>query len=621
MTQPDEGDNHSIASEDPEEHQPAPHDTSDPENQLPNSTPAKPTTLPTDPIAQLEAHARKHLLHTVSAYRQQLGNTRHPVKIFLDAAHFGLLTGTELPAIGARHIASTELGEAGADLYSRFEAENLTLSKLLTETDGILPSPEPIETSLGSIYGHTDPSARPACHPYSAIGHRTTAEPPPSSTKLPATAGEPTWLKRHSATSTPPVDMVSELQQPAFYITARPHGFDSDCKPNTAFYDVAQLAPVTKQELKTQPNLPDADFKKLLSDSASRPALFPVTRFGIHRECIHQYCTLACFALPADYESRPAAERLGLMRAACLRAVLRVYNRVTAMTETIPKLAVASREIAATGGTPDEKLAALLQMLDRDLRPETLLQADFRWEALHPKPGENVYEFFSRAHTLMSLVSATPAGLLRKLWHTVAKLCDSDKARFEHLKPLRTHFNDWMATDHFSAHPVATVLRLFKEHHFAELVLIQKVARETPPTKPPTGGLPANTTLATGLPGTGGPKTPRASFDMPATYAVCGWDAKDVPGTAKKDITHPCKLCAFLGLETIAYSEDAAGKPVALGANQVFDHIEWHCRRRARFVKAWCVANPATTEAMLDLPCDNANEVYRAHLASLTADK
>jgi len=157
MTQPDEGDNHSIASEDPEEHQPAPHDTSDPENQLPNSTPAKPTTLPTDPIAQLEAHARKHLLHTVSAYRQQLGNTRHPVKIFLDAAHFGLLTGTELPAIGARHIASTELGEAGADLYSRFEAENLTLSKLLTETDGILPSPEPIETSLGSIYGDTDP--------------------------------------------------------------------------------------------------------------------------------------------------------------------------------------------------------------------------------------------------------------------------------------------------------------------------------------------------------------------------------------------------------------------------------------------------------------------------------
>ena len=102
------------------------------------------------------------MLHTVSAYRQQLGNTRHPVKIFLDAAHFGLLTGTELPAIGARYIAPTELGEAGADLYSRFEAENLTLSKLLTETDGILPSPEPIETSLGSIYGDTGPSARPS---------------------------------------------------------------------------------------------------------------------------------------------------------------------------------------------------------------------------------------------------------------------------------------------------------------------------------------------------------------------------------------------------------------------------------------------------------------------------
>ena len=619
MTQPDDGDNHSIASVDPEEHQPAPHDTSDQENQLPNSTPAQPTTLPTDPTAQLEAHARKHLLRTISVYRQQLGDTRHPAKIFLDAAHFGLLTGTELPAIGARFIAPTELGEAGADLYSRFEAEGLTLSRLLTETDGILPSPEPLETALGSIYGHTGPPARSARPPPSASGHSATAEQPPSSTKLPATAGEPTWLKRHLATSAPAVDMLNELQQPGFYTSERPHGFDSDCKPNTAFYDVAQLAPVTKQELKTTPNLPDAEFKKLLSDSSGRPALFPVNRYGIHRECIHQYCTLACLALPEDFASRPAAERSRLMHSACLRAVLRVYTRVTAMTETMPKLAVASREIAATGGTPDEKLTALLQMLDRDLRPETLLQAGFRWEALHPKPGENAYEFFSRAHTLMSLVSATPSGLLRKLWHTVAKLCDSDKARFEHLKPLRTYFNDWMAVEHFSANPVATVLRLFKDHHFAELVLIQKVAREALPTKPPAGGPPPNTTLATGLPGAGGPKAPRASFDMPATYAVCGWDSKDVPGTAKKDITHPCKLCAFLGLETIVYSEDAAGKPVALGANQVFDHIEWHCRRRARFVKAWCVANPATTEAMLDLPCDNANEVYRAHLASLAA--
>ena len=414
--------------------------------------------------------------------------------------------------------------------------------------------------------------------------------------------------------------MLNELLRPGFYSSDRPSGFDSDCKPNTAFYDVAQLAPVTKQELKTSPNLADADFKKLLSDSANRPALFPVIRYGIHRECIHQYCTLSCLALPEGYTALPAAERSRLMRAACLRATLRVYTRVTAMTETIPKLAVASREIAATAATPDEKLTALLQMLDRDLRPETLLQADFRWEALHPKPGENAYEFFSRAHTLMSLVSATPSGLLRKLWHTFAKLCESDKARFEHLKPLRTYFNDWMAVDHFSTNPVATVLRLFKDHHFAELVLIQKVVRETPPTKPPTGPQ-TGTTLATGLPSTGGPKTPRASFDIPATYAVCGWSPTEVPGTAKKDIAHPCKMCVFLGLETIAYAEDASGKPVALGANQVFDHIEWHCRRRVRFVKAWCAANTATTEAMLDLPCDNANEVYRAHLASLAVDK